>query len=73
METLLELRDLLATWTFLPVAAALVLLVTAGTGLWKTRWRKIVWAAGLVLLAVAFVVGIQRHEWGEVLFNGQLL
>jgi hypothetical protein len=41
--------------------------------LWNARWRRTAWLACLGLLALAFYFGIQRHEWGEVLFNGQLL
>ncbi len=73
MESLLELRDLVLTWEFLPVAAVFLLLFTVGSGAWKTRWRKTCWVLGFLLLGASFAVGVQRHEWGEVLFNGQLL
>ena len=73
MESLLELRDLVLTWEFVPVAVVFVMLLTVGAGAWKTRWGKTLWVLGLALLGVSFAVGVQRHEWGEVLFNGQLL
>lgn len=73
MESLLELRDLVLTWTFVPVALMFLLLATVGSGAWKVRWRRTVWIVGFLLLGASFAIGIQRHEWGEVLFNGQLL
>jgi hypothetical protein len=73
MESLLELRDLVVAWEFLPVGLVFLLLFTVGSGAWKPRWRKTFWMLGFLLLGASFAVGIQRHEWGEVLFNGQLL
>jgi hypothetical protein len=73
MESLLELRDLVLQAMFLPVAAAIVLVATVGSGLWNTRRKRTVFALSLVVFAVALAVGIHKHEWGEVLFNGQLL
>lgn len=73
MESLLELRDLVLTWEFLPVACVFLLLFAVGSGAWRPRWRRTVWLLSFLLLGVSFAVGIQRHEWGEVLFNGQLL
>ena len=77
-EGFLELRELLFARTFVPVGAMLFLLVSVGTGGWRTRWVR---TTGVVLLAAVvgtFVVGIFPHqdrgqEWSEVLFNGQLL
>jgi hypothetical protein len=65
--------DVVLQWSFLPVGVAVLLLVTVGTGLWKTRWKRAAWVVGLGLLGFALCFGLQRHEWGEVLFNGQLL
>ncbi len=73
MESLRELKDLLISWSFLPLALAIAVLLTAGTGAWKPRFGKILWIATAGLLATAFVLGLRRHEWGEVMFNGQLL
>ena len=55
------------------VALGLLLLCVVGSGGWRTRWRKSFLLLGLVLWGFALYFGIQRHEWGEVLFNGQLL
>lgn len=60
-------------WSFLPVGVAILLLTTAGTGFWKTGRKRSAWIIGLVLFGFALYFGVQRHEWGEVLFNGQLL
>lgn len=73
METLQDFLDAVLDWSFVPVGLSMLLLATVGTGLLNFRWKRSVWIAGLVLLAVAFYLGLQRHEWGEVLFNGQLL
>ena len=73
MEHWEELFAVVLEWSFLPVGVAILFLVTVGTGLWKTHWRRTAWAFGLVLLGFALYFGVQRHEWGEVLFNGQLL
>ena len=73
MESLLELKEQIFRLTFLPVALAIILVVAAGSGLWKTRRMGAVLVVSLVLLAAALTVGIGRHEWGEVLFNGQIL
>ncbi len=72
-ESLKEFLDLVLTWSFLPLALSIALLLTAGSGLWRSRFTKLIWLAGLALLAATFCLGIGRHEWGEVLFNGQLL
>lgn len=73
MESLLELRDMLLTWTFVPVGLAILILAVVGSGAWKTGWKKTFWILGFLLLGASFAIGVQRHEWGEVLFNGQLL
>ncbi len=72
-EGLRELLELVLTWSFVPLAAAVLLLLVVGSGAWHTRWRRTVWGLGLVLLGITLYLGIARHEWGEVLFNGQLL
>jgi len=68
-----ELLEVALEWSFLPVALGLLLLCVVGSGAWRTRWRKSLLLLGLVLWGFALYFGIQRHEWGEVLFNGQLL
>jgi len=68
-----EFLDVVLEWSFVPVGVAILLLITAGTGLWKTRRKRSAWLVGLILLGFALYFGVQRHEWGEVLFNGQLL
>ena len=73
MQDLLEFLDAASNWASVPLGLAVLLFITAGSGLWAPRWKMAVWAAGLVLLAVTFYFEITRHEWGEVLFNGQLL
>lgn len=73
MESLEELLNAILDWTFLPLGLAVVILSAVGSGLWSTRWSRTVWALGLVLMGLTLYFGISRHEWGEVLFNGQLL
>lgn len=73
MEHWEEFLDVVLEWSFVPVGVAILLLITAGTGLWKTRRKRSAWLVGLILLGFALYFGVQRHEWGEVLFNGQLL
>ncbi len=73
MDNLLELYEVVASWSFLPLGLAIVFVATVGAGLWQTRWRRIAWLLGLGLFGATFYLGIARHEWGEVLFNGQLL
>ncbi len=73
MEALQEFLEVVLEWSFLPLAAVILLLGVVGSGLWNPAWKRSAWLFGLVCLAVAFYFGIQRHEWGEVLFNGQLL
>jgi hypothetical protein len=73
VESLQELLEVVLDWQFLPLAVAMLLVSIVGSGLWNARWRRTAWLACLGLLALAFYFGIQRHEWGEVLFNGQLL
>ncbi|GAB4253180.1 hypothetical protein [Deferrisoma sp.] len=72
-EWVIEIRDVLWDPNFIPVAVGLVILLTVGTGLWNARWRRTVWFVGLALMGVTLYLGLARHEWGEVLFNGQLL
>jgi hypothetical protein len=77
-ESLLRLRELVLTASFLPVAVVFVLLATAGAGLWKGRWRRVAWALSVAAVLGAFLVGVlplgeRGQEWREVLLNGQLL
>lgn len=73
MENLQELYRVVTEWSILPLALGLLLVLTVGTGLWQVKWRRTAWLLGLVLFGVTFYLGITRQEWGEVLFNGQLL
>lgn len=73
MEQWQEFLEVVLEWSFVPVGVAILLLVTVGTGLWKTRKGRSAWLIGLLLLGFTLYFGVQRHEWGEVLFNGQLL
>lgn len=73
MESLLELYELISERTFIPVALALLLVVTVGTGMVRNRLPRSLFLVSLGLLGVALYFGMDRHEWGEVLFNGQLL
>jgi len=68
-----EFLEVALEWPFLSVALAILLVTTVGAGLLKPRWHRSVWAVGLVLFGFALYFGVSRHEWGEVLFNGQLL
>lgn len=77
-ESLLQLRELVFSVSFIPVAVVLALLVTAGAGFWKARWRRVAWALSIVAVLGAFLVGVlprgeRGQEWREVLLNGQLL
>ena len=73
MESLLELYELIAESTFIPVALLLLVLVTVGIGVVRNRFPRSLFLATLIALGVAMYFGLGRHEWGEVLFNGQLL
>lgn len=77
-ESLLELRELVLATTFVPLAVLLLLVFSAGGGLWRPRWKRLVWLVSLAAVIGAFSVGVLPHkergqEWSEVLFNGQLL
>ena len=73
MEDILEFLDAANNWASIPLGLAILLLLTAGSGLWKPRWIRLIWGFGFVVLALSFYFGVSRHEWSEVLFNGQLL
>ena len=73
MESMWELVEVILEWSFLPVACVIVLVSLVGSGLWEVRWKRSIWLLGLGLCGLAFILGVERHEWGEVLFNGQLL
>jgi hypothetical protein len=69
-------QDLIAVvleWDFVNLAAALVVILVVGTGLWRMRYRGIAWGIALGALWAALHTGVGREEWGEVLFNGTLL
>jgi hypothetical protein len=68
-----ELLEVVLEWSFAPLAIAVLLLVTVGAGHWTTRWKRSAWVLGLALFGFCVYFGVGRHEWGEVLFNGQLL
>ncbi len=73
MESWEEFLEVALEWPFLSVVLALLLVVTVGAGHLNPRWRRSVWTVGLVLFGFCLYFGVGRHEWGEVLFNGQLL
>ncbi|MDF1555906.1 MAG: hypothetical protein P1P84_22720 [Deferrisomatales bacterium] len=73
MESLLELYELISERTFIPIALSLLLAVTVGTGMLRNRLPRVLVLVTLGLAGVALYFGLGRHEWGEVLFNGQLL
>jgi len=73
LESWLELYELISEWSFLPVALALVLVATVGTGMVRNRLPRALFLVLLGLMGAALYLGLNRHEWGEVLFNGQLL
>jgi len=72
-ESLLELWELISEPSFLPIVGLLLLLVTVGTGWLRNRLPRSLLVLGLGLAGVTLYFGLTRHEWGEVLFNGQLL
>lgn len=72
-ESLLELWELISEPSFLPIVGLLLLLVTVGTGWLGNRLPRSLLVLGLGLAGVTLYFGLTRHEWGEVLFNGQLL
>jgi hypothetical protein len=77
-ESLFELQGLVFVRTFVPVAVILLLLASVGGGVWRPRWKRLVWAVSLAAVISLFAIGVLPHgergrEWSEVLFNGQLL
>ena len=72
-EGWLELWELISERTFLPVAVATLLTLLVGTGMVRNRLPRSLFLLSLGLFGVALYFGLGRHEWGEVLFNGQLL
>ncbi len=73
MESWHDLLEVVFEWPFLGLAALILLLASVGAGLWPGRWRGAAWVVGLLLLGLSLSVGLGRHEWRDVLFNGQLL
>lgn len=73
LESWEELVEVVLEWPFLAVALGLLLLSVVGSGAWRTHWKRSAFLVGLLLWGFVLYFGIQRHEWGEVLFNGQLL
>lgn len=73
MESLLELYEVISERTFLAIALSLLLVLTVGTGMLRNRLPRSLFLVSLGLAGVALYFGLGRHEWGEVLFNGQLL
>lgn len=57
----------------LPFIMALILFAFAIVFASSATWTWVEWICALGLLFLALYSGIDRHEWGEVLFNGQLL
>jgi VIT1/CCC1 family predicted Fe2+/Mn2+ transporter len=73
MESSSDVLSVILEWSFLPLGCVIILVTLIGSGLWEVKWKRTVWLVGLGLLAAVFILGVGRHEWGEVLFNGQLL
>lgn len=57
----------------LPYVLAIFLFAFAILFASSATWTWVEWSCVLGLLFLALYSGIDRHEWGEVLFNGQLL
>ena len=72
-EGWLELWELVSERTFIPIALALLMGLTVGIGAVRNRLPRSLFLLSLGLFGVALYFGLGRHEWGEVLFNGQLL
>ncbi|PLX46307.1 MAG: hypothetical protein C0609_00830 [Deltaproteobacteria bacterium] len=68
-----ELLDLIWDWNFVNIAAAALIILVVGTGILRTKYKGVVWGISIAVLWAALHVGIGRHEWGEVFFNGTLL
>lgn len=77
-EGFLELRELVISAPFVPIALMFLVLFSVGTGAWRTRWTRSLCVVLVAAVLGAFTVGVFPHqdrgqEWSEVLFNGQLL
>lgn len=72
-ESILELIEIFTDWTIIPVVLIFFVLSALGTGLLESKHRKTALFVGVALAVAMFYFGIDRHEWGEVMFNGQLL
>ncbi len=73
MEDLLEFLDAAANWASIPLGLAIALTVAVTAGWWRPRRLALAWLVGLALVGVSLYLGVARGEWGETLFNGQLL
>jgi len=72
-EGLQEILELVLDWNFVNVAIILLIILSSGTGLYRSRRKGIVWGVALAVLWATLHVGIGRDEFGEVFFNGTLL
>jgi hypothetical protein len=68
-----EVVELVWDWNFANVAVIIAVIALIGSGIWRTRHKSIAWGIALAVMWTAFHIGIGRHEWGEVMFNGTLL
>ncbi len=72
-ESVSELVELFWDWNFVNIAVATLIVVLVGSGLIRTKYKGVIWGVAIAVLWAALHVGIGRHEFGEVFFNGTLL
>jgi hypothetical protein len=72
-ESIADLVELLWDWNFVNIAMGLLIIILVGSGLIRTKYKGVIWGVAIAVLWAALHVGIGRHEWGEVFFNGTLL
>lgn len=72
-ESLKEILTLVLDWNFVNIGVILLIILITGTGLYRTRLKGVIWGLALAVIWSTLHVGIGRHEWGEVFFNGTLL
>ncbi|TAL17617.1 hypothetical protein EPN96_04685 [bacterium] len=72
-ESIADLVELLWDWNFVNIGVAALIIIIVGSGLIRTKYKGVIWGVAIAVLWAALHVGIGRHEWGEVFFNGTLL
>lgn len=68
-----EVAELIWDWNFANVSVIIASLLLIGSGIWRVRYKSVAWGVALAMMWGAFHIGLGRHEWGEVFFNGTLL